>query len=165
MERRKTAAQFWTKANTVAENIILRVERYAALTIPKVCLPKGFDEANTDQSHDYQSIGAQAVNHVVNKLMLALFAPSRPFIKLMAGKVTKAQATKGGMTDVQLNEILAQGERDAVKELDAREISLPERSSMLHRTDFHDDYQTVMAYKVSEVIDAIRATGIRIKGE
>ncbi|NNQ72594.1 ead/Ea22-like family protein, partial [Escherichia coli] len=37
---------------------------------------------------------------------------------------------------------------ERVKELDAREISLPERSSMLHRTDFHDDYQTVMAYKV-----------------
>ncbi|EHW3399940.1 ead/Ea22-like family protein [Escherichia coli] len=52
-----------------------------------------------------------------------------------------------------------------IAELEAREISLPERSSMLHRTDFHDDYQTVMAYKVSEVIDAIRATGIRIKGE
>lgn len=52
-----------------------------------------------------------------------------------------------------------------IAELDAREISLPERSSMLHRTDFHDDYQTVMAYKVSEVIDAISATGIRIKGE
>ncbi|HAH3336501.1 ead/Ea22-like family protein [Escherichia coli] len=60
-------------------------------------------------------------------------------------------------------------EREAAKkriaELEAREILLPERSSMLHRTDFHDDYQTVMAYKVSEVIDAIRATGIRIKGE
>ncbi|EGQ6005982.1 ead/Ea22-like family protein [Escherichia coli] len=52
-----------------------------------------------------------------------------------------------------------------IAELEAREISLPERSSMLHRTDFHDDYQTVMAYKVSEVIDAIRAAGIRIKGE
>ncbi|MBS8671777.1 ead/Ea22-like family protein [Escherichia coli] len=52
-----------------------------------------------------------------------------------------------------------------IAELEAREILLPERSSMLHRTDFHDDYQTVMAYKVSEVIDAIRATGIRIKGE
>ncbi|MBF5399048.1 ead/Ea22-like family protein, partial [Escherichia coli] len=45
-----------------------------------------------------------------------------------------------------------------IAELEAREILLPERSSMLHRTDFHDDYQTVMAYKVSEVIDAIRAT-------
>ncbi|OJO21123.1 hypothetical protein BK314_02665 [Escherichia coli] len=52
-----------------------------------------------------------------------------------------------------------------IAELEAREISLPERSSMLHRTDFNEDYQTVMAYKVSEVIDAIRATGIRIKGE
>ncbi|EFD5453224.1 ead/Ea22-like family protein [Escherichia coli] len=52
-----------------------------------------------------------------------------------------------------------------IAELEAREISLPERSSMLHRTDFHDDYQTVMAYKVSEVIVAIRAAGIRIKGE
>ncbi|EOW3295509.1 ead/Ea22-like family protein [Escherichia coli] len=51
-----------------------------------------------------------------------------------------------------------------IAELEAREILLPERSSMLHRTDFHDDYQTVMAYKVSEVIAAIRAAGIRIKG-
>ena len=52
-----------------------------------------------------------------------------------------------------------------IAELEAREILLPERSSMLHRTDFHDDYQTVMAYKVSEVIAAIRVAGIRIKGE
>ncbi|WP_174557828.1 ead/Ea22-like family protein [Escherichia coli] len=52
-----------------------------------------------------------------------------------------------------------------IAELEAREIRLPERSSMLHRTDFHDDYQTVMAYKVSEVIAAIRAAGIRIKGD
>ncbi|HCO4342387.1 TPA: ead/Ea22-like family protein [Escherichia coli] len=62
-----------------------------------------------------------------------------------------------------LGELEAQSKR--IAELEAREILLPERSSMLHRTDFHDDYQTVMAYKVSEVIDAIRATGIRIKGE
>lgn len=52
-----------------------------------------------------------------------------------------------------------------IAELEEREILLPERSSMLHRTDFHEDYQTVMAYKVSEVIAAIRAAGIRIKGE
>ncbi|KDX53786.1 ead/Ea22-like family protein [Escherichia coli 2-210-07_S3_C1] len=52
-----------------------------------------------------------------------------------------------------------------IAELEEREILLPERSSMLHRTDFHEDYQTVMAYKVSEVIAAIRSAGIRIKGE
>lgn len=60
---------------------------------------------------------------------------------------------------------LAEDAEKRIAELEAREISLPERSSMLHRTDFHDDYQTVMACKVSEVIAAIRAAGIRIKGE
>nr|WP_208486754.1 ead/Ea22-like family protein [Escherichia coli] len=62
-----------------------------------------------------------------------------------------------------LDELEAANKR--IAELEARGISLPERSSMLHRTDFHDDYQAVMAYKVSEVINAIRAAGIRIKGE
>nr|WP_269217509.1 ead/Ea22-like family protein [Escherichia coli] len=62
-----------------------------------------------------------------------------------------------------LDEREAQNKR--IAELEEREILLPERSSMLHRTDFHDDYQTVMAYKVSEVIAAIRVAGIRIKGE
>lgn len=60
--------------------------------------------------------------------------------------------------------VIADGSK-RIAELEEREILLSERSSMLHRTDFHEDYQTVMAYKVSEVIDAIRATGIRIKGE
>lgn len=60
---------------------------------------------------------------------------------------------------------LAEDAEKRIAELEALEISLPERSSMLHRTDFHEDYQTIMAYKVSEVIDAIRAAGIRIKGE
>ncbi|ENV4857512.1 ead/Ea22-like family protein [Salmonella enterica] len=55
--------------------------------------------------------------------------------------------------------------RQRIQELEAREISLPERSSMLYRTDFHEDYHTVMAYKVSDVIAAIRAAGIGVKGE
>ncbi len=62
-----------------------------------------------------------------------------------------------------LDELEAQSKR--IAELEEREILLPERNSMLHRTDFHEDYQTVMAYKVSEVIAAIRAADIRIKGE
>ncbi|WP_270788959.1 ead/Ea22-like family protein [Escherichia coli] len=60
--------------------------------------------------------------------------------------------------------VIADGSK-RIAELEEREILLPERSSMLHRTDFHEDYQTVMAYKVSEVIAAIRSAGIRIKGE
>ena len=71
------------------------------------------------------------------------------------------------MSIERVNRLLSRAEaaEKRIAELEARGISLPERSSMLHRTDFHDVYQTVMAYKVSEVIDAIRAAGISIKGE
>lgn len=58
--------------------------------------------------------------------------------------------------------VIADGSK-RIAELEAREISLPERSSMLYRTDFHEDYHTVMAYKVSDVIAAICAAGIKVK--
>ena len=78
---------------------------------------------------------------------------------------------KFGELESKLNEqreyyegVIADGSK-RIAELEEREILLPERSSMLHRTDFNEDYHTVMAYKVSEVIAAIRAAGIRIKGD
>jgi hypothetical protein len=95
-----------------------RVERYAALTIPKVCYPEGYQSDDTDESHDYQSIGAQATNHLSNKLMMAMFAPTKPFAKLKAGKKALDQIAQLRMTKVQLDSILAKGERDAVAMLD-----------------------------------------------
>lgn len=116
----RTASELWTELEGKRTGLLTRVERYAALTIPKVCYPDNFDSDNTDESHDYQSIGAQAVNHLSNKLMLAMFAPSRPFAKLQAGVKAKKQAQAMKLTETQLEGILANGERQAIKELDAR---------------------------------------------
>ena len=80
-------------------------------------------------------------------------------INQQAGRIESLEKKNG-----ELGRSLEAAEK-RIAELEAREILLPERSSMLHRTDFHEDYQTVMAYKVSEVIAAIRAAGIRIKGD
>lgn len=113
-------SQVWTRLSARKNGLMTRVERYAALTIPKVCLPNGFDIESMPQSHDYQSLGAQAVNHVVNKLMIAMFAPSRPFFKVQEGKATKQKAAEAGLTDVQLGEVLAKMERDSVKALDGK---------------------------------------------
>lgn len=116
----RRAAELWAACDGHRRSLITRVERYAALTIPKVCLPDGYDHNATDEAHDYQSIGAQATNHLTNKLMLAMFAPSRPFAKLIAGKKAKAQASALQMTQTQLEQMLATGEREAIKELDSR---------------------------------------------
>lgn len=113
-----TASALWQACDSLRTGLMTRVERYAALTIPKVCYPTGYNSDSTDESHDYQSVGAQACNHLANKLMLAMFAPSRPFAKLKAGAKAKSQIDQLGITEVQLNSILAKGERDAVAALD-----------------------------------------------
>lgn len=41
----------------------------------------------------------------------------------------------------------------------ATPVRLPEKFSMLHRTDFHEDYHSTMAFKSDEVFGAIRAAG------
>lgn len=115
-----TASELWAECHGKRSGMLTRIERYATLTIRKVCYPDNFDVVNTDDSHDYQSVGAQAVNHLCNKLMLAMFAPSRPFAKLKPGKRAAATAQRMRMTEVQVNDILAKGERDAVAELDNR---------------------------------------------
>ena len=115
-----TASQLWTASDSLRRGLISRVERYAALTIPKVLLPPGYNSDATDESHDYQSLGAQAVNHISNKLMLAMFAPSRPFAKLQPGPRAKKQAELMKLTETQLESILANGEREAIRELDSR---------------------------------------------
>jgi hypothetical protein len=73
-----------------------------------------------DLSHDWQSVGAQAVNHVVNKLVLSLFAPSRPFFRLEADAAWKRTAIAQGIQELQIDEALSKAEQDAVKELDRR---------------------------------------------
>lgn len=120
MAAHDTAAQVWSRLDGQRTGLMGRVERYAALTIPKVCLPSGFNTESSHQSHDYQSLGAQAVNHVVNKLMIAMFAPSRPFFKVQEGRATKQQAADAGISEIQLGEILAKMERDSVKALDGK---------------------------------------------
>ena len=114
----ESASAVWSRLSGIKQPLMTRIERYAALTIPKVCLPEGFNVESMDQTHDYQSLGAQAVNHVVNKLMTAMFAPSRPFFRVAEGKKTKAEAAKAGIKETSLNDILASMERQGSVMLD-----------------------------------------------
>lgn len=100
------------------QGFLRRCEEYASYTLPKLCLPSGYDQNSSELTHDYQAVGAQSVNHLANKIMLALFAPSRPFFRLDADEATQAEIDKIGIAPEEVTAMLAKGEKDAVKALD-----------------------------------------------
>lgn len=108
----------WTHLNNLRTGFITRCEGFASLTLRKLCLPDGYDQYSSTLQHDWQSVGAQAVNHLSNKLMLALFAPSRPFFRLDPNAKLRKDMADAEVSEAQLAEVLSSGEVQAVKELD-----------------------------------------------
>jgi hypothetical protein len=108
----------WKQLDAQRRGFITRCEKYAGFTIPKLCLPDGYDQNSNELSHDYQAVGAQSVNHLSNKIMLALFAPSRPFFRLDASIEFAAEIAALGAKETELAAMLALGEKQAISELD-----------------------------------------------
>lgn len=115
----KKAARQWGELDNKRRMLLTRWERYASYTLPRICLPSHFNEKSDELKHDWQAVGAQAVNHVVNKLMLALFAPSRPFMRLELTADARAQLAEQ-VDEAMIDDILSEGERKAMKQMDTR---------------------------------------------
>ncbi|CCI88424.1 Phage collar [Yersinia phage phiR8-01] len=100
--------------------LLTRCERYAELTIRSVLPRSGYDEGQDSAPHDLQSVGAAAVNNLVNKMMLAMFAPSRPFMRYeLPRKQKEAMLSALDLSEEKLKEALSALEMDSVKELDS----------------------------------------------
>lgn len=125
----KSAQQEWSHLTNRRRGIERRWEKYAAFTLPRLYTRESWNEDSDELSHDWQSVGAQAVNHVVNKLMLALFSPSRPFVRLAASKEWLAKVADQIPTEV-IEEALAEAELNAVRGLD----QIPNARSNLYLT-------------------------------
>lgn len=56
-----------------------------------------------------------------------------------------------------------------IADLEAREVVIPQRYSMLHRVDFDEPYHTEMVYKQHQVLEALHDAGVNVaaagKGE
>lgn len=118
MRRADTASARWRQLDGERQSFIGRCEEYARYTLPKICLPTGYNHNADEASHDYQSVGAQAVNHLTNKIVLAAFAPSRPFFRADPDEKVMADMAELGVSEPQLAELLGQAERAAVAQLD-----------------------------------------------
>ncbi|CUH74608.1 head-tail adaptor [Cronobacter phage Dev-CD-23823] len=120
MRNNETAQSRWQKLDAKRTGMLTRCERYAALTLPSVCPEDGYDEGTDELSQSLNSIGAQAVNSLVNKMMLACFAPSRPFMKFDLPPMEKnkiLQAT--GMDENKFREELSIAEKEAIRFLES----------------------------------------------
>lgn len=116
-----TAEKRFEKLDGKRNGITSRLERYASWTIPKLFPEKNREQDSQPLTHGFQSLGAQSVNHLANKLMMSLFAPSRPFFRLeVTPKAMKAIPPGADMTKIQTN--LAKAEQEASNELDKRSI-------------------------------------------
>lgn len=116
---KSNASSRWGQLDGNRRGLITRCEKYAEYTLPKICLPNGYDQGSYELTHDWQAFGAQAVNHLSNKMMLALFAPSRPFFRYQANAELSAELEELGVDAGALAEALSKGERDAVQALDS----------------------------------------------
>lgn len=118
MANASTASGRWEQLNGQRQGFIFRCEKYATFTLPKLCTPRGYNHNTNELNHDFQAVGAQATNHLANKIMLALFAPSRPFFRMDPDAELMAELEGLGVDAAKLTELMAQGEKLAVAELD-----------------------------------------------
>lgn len=94
-----------------------RAEKYAGWTLP-IIFPRESTWDDDEVQNDYQSVGASCVTNLSNKIMMALFQPSKPFFRLQLDKAQQAELESTGMTEADIMAALSQVERDAMRELD-----------------------------------------------
>ena len=115
----RSARLEWEKLDGLRQAMLNRLERLAQLTVPSV-LAEEYYNTDTDQlTNGFTSLGAEGATHLTNKLMLALFAPSRPFMRLELERKVKEQLIANlGVTEDELTSVLVAGEQDAMEQLE-----------------------------------------------
>jgi hypothetical protein len=116
----RTAKATFYDLDAQRSGIMNRCEDYAKWTLPRLLPESTFDQNITELANDYQSVGAQATNHLANKLMLTLFAPSRPFFRLDLDPKLRKTVLAQGMAEAELDAVLALGEKSALRVLEQR---------------------------------------------
>lgn len=99
----------------------------ASLTIPSI-LPRAGHTATQDFETPFQSIGAQGVNNLSNKLLLTLMPTSVPFFRLGAPEEVQEELKKGGLDTAvsEIEEFLGKAEQQIMRaiEREAHRVSV-----------------------------------------
>lgn len=151
----KSAASEFLRLDGLRQGYLDRAETFARYTLPRVCPPDNYDANRDALQNDWQAVGAQVVNHLTNRLMLTMFAPSRPFIRLEVppAELAKLAAALGTDPSTEMEKMLAAKEQEASKELDLRGV----------RPQIHEALTNlvVIGDTLAHLSDAVEVYGIR----
>lgn len=101
------------------DSYLTRGRLCAGLTIPSI-LPEDGDNGSTQFNVPYNGFGARAIKQLAAKILLALFPPSQPFVRIkIDGKhLSRFELDEQGLGD--LEEALSQTEQLLVTEIEQR---------------------------------------------
>lgn len=137
----------YSKLDAERESINTRNEQYAGWTLPSL-FPSDEEDETVEVQYDYQSLGAQLVNSLANKIVKTLFHPARPFFKVdLTEKQRQEQmSAKGG--EAQLDKELAALERKGLKTFNktnslteyvkAAKLAIVTGECLIQSTDYND---------------------------
>ena len=110
----------WDGMTADRETMMSRKERLAEVTIPSTLPDKNYQVKNESLTNGSSSLGTQGATNIVNKLMLAMFAPGVSFMKLELAAAAKAKFMEQMQMkdDSLLTDVLAEGEREALRILE-----------------------------------------------
>lgn len=109
-------SQFQALMGTTRSTINTQFEDYAGWTLPYLYMPDGSDE-DLEAQHDFQSVGAQAVNHLANKIAKTLFPSGRPFFRMDLTEAQYEALATQGLVKAEAETLLSKAEKEAMKKM------------------------------------------------
>lgn len=106
--------KMYTEMETERSDYLTRGRDYSKMTLPYL-LPETTGRSGAANQHPFQSLGAQLVNHLSNKIVITMFPPQRSFFKADLSDEAKKTLMDSGMSAVDLTSQLAAIEEKCIK--------------------------------------------------
>lgn len=117
--KRSKVPQLWEKLSRKRNGFLDRAKGFARLTLPYLLNEPGHNESS---QNGWQGVGAQATNHLANKLAQVLFPAQRSFFRIDLTAEGENELAKQGFEKTQMASLFATIEKSAMKGLESRQF-------------------------------------------
>lgn len=106
ISRKSPIPEMYERLSKDRSGYLTRGQDYSRMTLPYL-LPSTDTRSGAGNQHGFQGIGAQATNHLSNKIVITLFPPQRSFFRLELASEAEAALAEAGFSKTDLAEHLS----------------------------------------------------------